>query len=957
MVDNISYFRHTIVRQVLIFLFLISGISVSIFVIVWIRLFKLVFGNFYFVTNFVLVTFILGLAIGGYYFGKKIDKKRNELQMFMWFELVLGLYILFLLIIFPVLTPLNKIIFLHTGDLIVLKSVFKFLITFVLLITPSVLIGATFPILSRFFIQSSNRVSREIGNLYGIIMLGAVLGCYLSGFVFLQIFGVRQTLIFGAVLSLFIATVVRFLLKKIEPTVYLETEFYDQQLKHLDQVTITGSPLLKRALVIGISISGFLSISYLVLWLKSFIYILENNTYTIHIMLTVFFAGVSIGAFLYPRFLEKGNLFSKFAIIEIIIGVLGIISIMLIPQLYALNENLLSLLHDSTNWSWRAIVYFYDSSIILFLPATLIGMTVPLGCKIYLTNFEERGKKIGSIYAANAIGNILGLNITALLLLPNVGIQKSIIFLALINFLIGLVILFLATLRYGKIFKTSIIFAFVAITFCLSLFMPANMIVRLFENAKKGNKVLYVKEGINTTVTIHQDVSQNHLTLISNGMSVAGTSKDWLTIQRLHGHLPLLLHSNPDMILTIGFRDGETLKSIFLHHVKQVDCIENTPEIVTASSLINVNRYDLASNPDLHIIPVDYGNFISLSNKNYDIIFNDIVHPAFDGNASLYTSKYFRTCREHLNPGGIMSCAIPIFKISIEDFKVLINTFHSIFPGTTLWYNNDCLNQYALLIGSIDPEFRIDYNHISNKLNDPGIILNLTAIGMDNIYEILDSFIMGPEIIKELAEGVRINRENIPHLEFSAPKTVDTPSNWNQALQLLANYRESVFPYLTNIDSTLEQREFVRLVVENYYQSTELVFDALRCELLGKPERALQIYRQVYMMNRFDRGAKRYLDSYYDSLLVASPQTPAELIQNATVYYQKMDYEVAINLVNKALELNPDYAPAYFALGINYEIKGDLKKAKKMYQKTLKLKPNLQQAKDRLDSLSMKSNN
>ncbi len=70
-----------------------------------------------------------------------------------------------------------------------------------------------------------------------------------------------------------------------------------------------------------------------------------------------------------------------------------------------------------------------------------------------------------------------------------------------------------------------------------------------------------------------------------------------------------------------------------------------------------------------------------------------------------------------------------------------------------------------------------------------------------------------------------------------------------------------------------------------------------------------------------------------------------------------MEYELAISLVNKALKLNPDYAPAYFALAINYEIMGKIKKAKQMYRKTLKLKPGIRTAKDRLDSLSSKNAN
>lgn len=955
MIDDISYFRRTIVRQVLMFLFWLSGLSVSISVIVWIRLFKSIFGNTYFVTNSVLLTFLFGLALGGYYFGKKIDKERNELKTYMKFELIIGVYLIFLLLIFPLLKPFYGLIYKHFGTQPVVPSLFIFLISFIFLITPSLLTGAAFPILSRFLIQSSNRVGREIGNLYGLVTLGAVFGCYLSGFIFFQIFGFRHTLVFAAILNLVIAGIVRFLLKQIEPTIELEAEFFDQKLKHLDPISIPESPLLKRVLVAGIFVSGFLSISYLVIWLKSFIFITENSTYNHHIMLPVFFVGMSIGAFFYTRFLEKGYLIYNFAIIEIIIGVLGIISIVLIPQFHALNLSLYILLHNPVSWTWKALIYFYDASMILILPAILIGMTIPMGCKIYLTNFEERGKKIGFIYSVQAFGAILGLTVTALVLLPSVGIQKSIIFLAFINFSIGLIILLLATFRYGNILRTSIVFGLVTVIFGVSIIIPPNMIFELFKNSQNGKKVLYIEEDINSTVTIHQDVSPNHYTLASNGITVTETTRDWVTIQRFHGHLPLLLHSKPDTVLTIGFRDGETIRSVLLHRVTHVDCIEKTPKIITASSLINGNRYDLVSNPKLNVLTTDRTNYIATAHNKYDIILNDVVHPAFMGNGDIFNFGFFRSCKEKLKPGGMMSCVIPLFKMSIEEIKIIINTFHTVFPSTSLWYNNNCLNRFAFLIGSKNPEFIINYNQIYNRLNDPGILVNLTEIGMDNTYEFLDSFIMGPKTINHLIEGVRLNRDNLPHLEFSTPKTADSPSNWNQALQLLANYRESVSPYLVNVDSTLEQREFVRLVMENYFQSTELVFSALGYELSGKVDRALEVYRQVYMMNRFDRGAKRYLDSYYDSLLIDSPKTPAELINNATIYYQKMEYEVAINLVNRAIELNPDYAPAYFALGINHEIMGDIKKAKEAYQKAFKLKPDIQTIKDRLDLLSEKA--
>ena len=85
--------------------------------------------------------------------GKIIDTKRNELQTYLWLELITGLYLFMLLIIFPLLSSFHKTLFLYIGDQIFLMNAIKFLILFLILIIPSTLIGATFPILSRFFIE------------------------------------------------------------------------------------------------------------------------------------------------------------------------------------------------------------------------------------------------------------------------------------------------------------------------------------------------------------------------------------------------------------------------------------------------------------------------------------------------------------------------------------------------------------------------------------------------------------------------------------------------------------------------------------------------------------------------------------------------------------------------------------------------------------------------------------
>jgi len=71
--------------------------------------------------------------------------------------------------------------------------VFKFVIAFATLLLPTFLMGATLPILSKYFVHHNEDVAKNVGFLYGLNTLGAVLGVLFSGFIALQAFGVWQT--------------------------------------------------------------------------------------------------------------------------------------------------------------------------------------------------------------------------------------------------------------------------------------------------------------------------------------------------------------------------------------------------------------------------------------------------------------------------------------------------------------------------------------------------------------------------------------------------------------------------------------------------------------------------------------------------------------------------------------------------------------------------------------------
>ncbi len=956
MINDISYFRRNVVRKIVIFFLWLSGVTTAFTVVAWLRLFKIAFGHTILVNQSVITMLFAGIALGSYYISRKIDQQRNDIQIFSRAELAMGVAAGVLLLAQPLLPLLLRAIAAQAHPASIFTAVIKIGTMALFILPPSFFIGTTLPTLSRFFIQSANRVGPEIGKIYGAKVSGAALGCFLSCFFFLPFFGVKQTLALAAGLNLVTGSLLRFLWLQIEATLRVENDFYDQQLKHLAAAPQPQPSFLLKTVIGGWGICGVLIGGYLVIWTRSLLFLTGADSYAQHIIATTFLMGLALGASFFPRMIPaRWNVIALLITMFLLIGSWGTISLALLPQLANSPAGARAMTAAASNWNWQILSNFGDALASLLVPSFLMGAIFPLVARIIISDFDERGLVIGRLYGILAIGLLIGLNSASLFMLSHIGIHKSLVFFILLSLLVSLVLLFLvAALHHLPNKKTVVLFAATVATIVITFAIPSSLFLRLFAKDKPDRKLVYLKHGIHFTITAHQNPTGTNLDLASNGTVLAGTTIEWLSCLRTLGHLPMLLHQHPTSVLTFGFKNGEVLKSILLHPVQQVDCADNATEIKEAVAQLTSVGESFAADPRYHLIKIDGREYNAITSQKYDVIINDLVHPAVQNNARFYSRNFFNSCKKNLTTGGIMASGLPITRISLEDFRIIVRTFQSVFPNTSLWYVNNSVAPYAVLIGRTGGDFQLNFRQLDERLKDQLLPANLNRIGLDNIYEILDCFVMGPKVLAQLSKEVQVNTDNFPHLEFSTPRTTDAPVNSYQILQLLASYRESIYPYLINIHSQYSEREFTKAIIENYYQSSDQVFVALGYELFGETEKALKLYRQVIQRNRFDRGAQRFLDAYYDPQLISEPQTPAELVENAKIYYQKMEYEEAIHALNLALAQKPDYAPAYFALGINYEILGEWDVAKRMYQKTLSLLPDLPQARERLDSLAVK---
>ena len=187
---------------VIFFCFLLSGLSSLIYEVLWVRMLILIFGSTTFAISTVLTGFMGGLALGSYLFGRYVDRSRYPIPLYGILEAGIGVYALLVPTLFSGLLPLYRWVWQSFHLNFYFFSLMQFLLVSLVLIVPTTLMGATLPILSKYYSRREDRLGLTVGSLYAVNTLGGILGTFFSGFFLLPALGVHLTTFLAALLNL-----------------------------------------------------------------------------------------------------------------------------------------------------------------------------------------------------------------------------------------------------------------------------------------------------------------------------------------------------------------------------------------------------------------------------------------------------------------------------------------------------------------------------------------------------------------------------------------------------------------------------------------------------------------------------------------------------------------------------------------------------------------------------------
>ena len=905
------------IKPIVWLIFILSGASGLIYQVIWMRQLTLIFGSTVFATSTVLTAFMAGLALGSYYFGRKIDEStQSPLRLYALLEAGIGAFCLVWPLILAALGAIYVLIHRNVTSEFYTLSLIRFVLTFGVILIPSTLMGGTLPVLTRFFVKRLEQLGTNIGILYALNTFGAVVGTVAAGFFLIEAFGIRWTLGIGIAINFSVAAVALALAQKASES---EADEHPEEIQQTESID-TSDPSERQLVLWAIGISGFCALAYEVLWTRIMVFFLGSTTYAFATMLAAFLFGIALGSMVFSRWVDRiKQPIAVFGIVQLGIGLFALILMPAFEELYGMSQALQSTFGASRFWA------FFSCFLVMCLPTFLMGASFPIVTKIYTGSARQLGRSIGNVYAVNTVGSILGAFCAGFILIPLLGIRPSIVLMVALNTGVGC----LLVLRSGRLTETwksllqgvgigmPVLNVGLAVVLLLTVNQPLFLKSTIFKTQRPGDTLIDYNEEVDATVTTLKD-DEGVYRLYVDTNQAADASRWDSPSHRVIAHLPLLLHPRPKQALVVGFGMGLTSHSITQHGVR-VDAIELSSGVISAAQKhfthVNGNVFE---NPLFSYRLNDGRNHILMTKTKYDMISTGIIHPLVSaGSSNIYTADFYRLCRRILSEDGIMCQWVPLHRLPERHYKMIVRTFIEVFPHTTLWYKYT--PDFVILIGTPKP-LRIDYKNFMARAQIASIQEGLAADDLDG-PSLLDSFMMGPEAVRKYAGTGSIHTDNRPRLEFF--RGADLVGTTKQNVKGMSEYRERVLPYLTNYGATLAEKRIVRERLDTYFRATQRLIRGQIAYASGQYQNAASLMNDAVEISPADETI-RYNFGVVAGLIREGEQEELRQIEKQ---------------VQQTMAQNPGDIQGHLHLATLYEMQGELGKATRELEELLRLDP------------------
>jgi spermidine synthase len=341
--------------------------------------------------------------------------------------------------------------------------------------------------------------------------------------------------------------------------------------------------------------------------------------------------------------------------------------------------------------SLGSVVGSFFAALALFaVPITALGAVAPFAIRLALSSVADAGKVAGRLYACSTVGSLAGTFVAALVTIPFVGTQRTIVGTAVF---LALAAALLAGPRWLVApAAAAALLALPAGHVKASLYEAESQyqFIRVVERAD-GVRELELNEGI----AVHSQWRPDSV--------LTGSYWDLFLI------LPPLLDESPSRMLVIGNAGGTIARAYgrFYPDV-EIDGVEIDPKLNEVARRF----FGAGENPRLHLIAADGRPFLETSNRQYDLIVVDAYRQPYVP-FQLATQEFFEVAREHLRPGGAIALNVAATpddrRLSDAIGTTLLTAFPQVWRWSPLRFND-------VLVGLDRPLTRASLLHRADRV-------------------------------------------------------------------------------------------------------------------------------------------------------------------------------------------------------------------------------------------------
>jgi spermidine synthase len=807
--------------------FFLSGVTGLIYEILWMRMIVKIIGGAPFAISIILTIFMGGLGLGSYLASRTIDRIKEPLRLVRIYgilQLAIGAYGLAVPVLLVVFRPVYAIIYNRLFSHFMLYSFLTFVGCSLLLVVPVICMGATLPILCRFYVTKLSHLGTHAGRLYGLNTIGAALGALLCGFWLINLLGMPGTLIFAVLVNGIIGLSCIKVARKAK-TQQVVSELKESPRRDSGQrAKLAEYPGAVIGALLIFAVSGFCAMSYEVIWTKLLGLIVGPTTYSFTIVLVTFILGLALGSMIFGWLGDKTKkplwllIFTQIAAALFVLGVSQVIgnSQLFFAKVIFTFRDRFALLSVS-----KAVILFC----FMILPTLCLGATFPLVGKIYTQTVSKVGRSIGVAYAINTIGAVLGSFCAGFVLIPLVGKENGLSLVIGLQLLTSLFVGGIILVRKNKSILRLFPLAAPALAgLFLCFYFPVwnhlllskgkyhrfkTMIVDVrnyswLEALLQGPEILtraerselvYYGDGIGgfTTVLKYVDPFGNINYIMANSGKPDASSRGDMKTQTLLAHFPMLFHRDPKTVMVLGLASGVTAGEVLYYPVEQLDVLDINREVVEASDFFLPWNNNVLSHPRTNLIIQDGRVHLQLTEQKYDVIISEPSNPWMAGLATLFTRDFFALVEDRLNEDGIFCQWLHSYQMDWPTFAIVGRTFARVFPNSLLVLAQPTIAGHDYLLVGFKGKDRLVLENAERKLSCIQQSKNVTLSDPKLLYRL---------IVSEDLQGLF-------RLEFAAPKLMyrDDPMirrNIYSKKWLTLGTRNIIQQVITDVDAQID---------------------------------------------------------------------------------------------------------------------------------------------------------